>query len=72
MEFSVGTIFENEDEEINKVLPFLALPDGAHLVCQFETLMLKFHSYVGQAAEDYSYFHLVPNIPNPSTIFGIS
>ncbi|KAF8500783.1 transport protein Avl9-domain-containing protein [Russula emetica] len=55
VEFSVGSIFENEDEEINKVLPFLALPDGAHL-----------------AAEDYSYFHLVPNIPNPSTIFGIS
>ncbi|KAN0123591.1 Transport protein Avl9 domain containing protein [Russula decolorans] len=55
LEFSVGSIFENEDEEINKVLPFLALPDGAHL-----------------AAEDYSYFHLVPNIPNPGTIFGIS
>jgi hypothetical protein len=55
VEFSVGSIFENEDEEINKVLPFLALPDGAHL-----------------ATEDYSYFHLVPNIPNPSTIFGIS
>ncbi|KAH9991246.1 transport protein Avl9-domain-containing protein [Russula vinacea] len=55
IEFSVGNIFEDEDEEINKVLPFLALPDGAHL-----------------AVEDYSYFHLVPNIPNPSTIFGIS
>ncbi|KAH9969823.1 transport protein Avl9-domain-containing protein [Russula dissimulans] len=53
IEFSVGSIFD--DEEINKVLPFLALPDGAHL-----------------AAEDYSYFHVVPNIPNPSTIFGIS
>ncbi|KAI0252127.1 transport protein Avl9-domain-containing protein [Lactifluus subvellereus] len=53
IEFSVGSVFE--DEEINKILPFLALPDGAHL-----------------AVEDYSYFHLVPSIPNPSTIFGIS
>ncbi|KAG6332000.1 hypothetical protein ID866_7085, partial [Astraeus odoratus] len=53
IEFSQGDIFE--DEEIAKVLPFLALPDGAHL-----------------STEDYSYFHLVPNAPNPSTIFGIS
>ncbi|KAI0260689.1 transport protein Avl9-domain-containing protein [Gloeopeniophorella convolvens] len=53
VEFSIGSIFE--DEEIGKILPFLALPDGAHL-----------------NIEDYSYFHLVPNTPNPSTIFGIS
>ncbi|KAH7885401.1 transport protein Avl9-domain-containing protein [Phlebopus sp. FC_14] len=53
IEFSQGTIFE--DDEVAKMLPFLALPDGAHL-----------------SAEDYSYFHLVPNTPNPSTIFGIS
>jgi hypothetical protein len=53
IQFSVGSIFE--DEEISKILPFLALPDGAHL-----------------ATEDYSYFHLVPSVPNPSTIFGIS
>ncbi|KAI0059582.1 hypothetical protein BV25DRAFT_1828836 [Artomyces pyxidatus] len=53
IEFSRGTIFE--DEEIAKILPFLALPDGAHL-----------------NVEDYSYFHLVPSTPNPSTIFGIS
>jgi len=25
-----------------------------------------------QTAEDYSYFHLVPSSPNPTTIFGIS
>jgi hypothetical protein len=25
-----------------------------------------------QASEDYTYFHLVPSSPNPSTIFGIS
>lgn len=25
-----------------------------------------------QSMEDYSYFHLVPSTPNPSTIFGIS
>ncbi|KAI6044759.1 transport protein Avl9-domain-containing protein [Pisolithus marmoratus] len=53
IEFSQGDIFE--DEEIAKMLPFLALPDGAHL-----------------SMEDYSYFHLVPSTPNPSTIFGIS
>lgn len=53
IEFSQGDIFE--DEEIAKMLPFLALPDGAHL-----------------SLEDYSYFHLVPSTPNPSTIFGIS
>ncbi|KAI0357549.1 hypothetical protein OH77DRAFT_1476284 [Trametes cingulata] len=53
IEFARGDIFE--DEEIAKILPFLALPDGAHLT-----------------TEDYSYFHLVPTSPNPSTIFGIS
>ncbi|KAF8133682.1 transport protein Avl9-domain-containing protein [Boletus edulis] len=53
IEFSQGDIFE--DEEIAKVLPFLALPDGAHL-----------------SLEDYSYFHLVPDVSNPTTVFGIS
>ncbi|KAF8555259.1 hypothetical protein OG21DRAFT_1461251 [Imleria badia] len=53
IEFSQGDVFE--DEEIAKVLPFLALPDGAHL-----------------SLEDYSYFHLVPDVSNPTTIFGIS
>ncbi|KAG9315875.1 transport protein Avl9-domain-containing protein [Chiua virens] len=53
IEFSQGDIFE--DQEIAKVLPFLALPDGAHL-----------------SLEDYSYFHLVPDVSNPTTIFGIS
>ncbi|TBU44434.1 transport protein Avl9-domain-containing protein [Dichomitus squalens] len=53
IEFSRGDIFD--DEEIAKILPFLALPDGAHLT-----------------TEDYSYFHLVPSTPNPTTIFGIS
>ncbi|EPQ50978.1 hypothetical protein GLOTRDRAFT_141142 [Gloeophyllum trabeum ATCC 11539] len=53
IEFSKGEIFE--DEEIAKILPFLALPDGAHLT-----------------VEDYSYFHLVPSSPKPTTIFGIS
>ncbi|KAK7022103.1 UDENN domain-containing protein [Favolaschia claudopus] len=53
IEYSTGEIFE--DEEVAKILPFLALPDGAHL-----------------SAEDYSYFHLVPSGPNPTTIFGIS
>ncbi|KAI0712430.1 transport protein Avl9-domain-containing protein [Earliella scabrosa] len=53
IDFSRGEIFD--DEEIAKILPFLALPDGAHLT-----------------TEDYSYFHLVPSSPNPTTIFGIS
>lgn len=53
IEFCHGDIFE--DEDIVKILPFLALPDGAHL-----------------SLEDYSYFHLVPNAPIPTTIFGIS
>ncbi|KAI0770101.1 transport protein Avl9-domain-containing protein [Fomes fomentarius] len=53
IEFSRGAIFD--DEEIAKILPFLALPDGAHLT-----------------TEDYSYFHLVPSSPIPTTIFGIS
>ncbi|PCH39859.1 hypothetical protein WOLCODRAFT_97921 [Wolfiporia cocos MD-104 SS10] len=53
IEFARGDIFE--DEEIAKILPFLALPDGAHL-----------------SSEDYSYFHLVPASPTPTTIFGIS
>ncbi|KAG6815037.1 hypothetical protein H0H87_005684, partial [Tephrocybe sp. NHM501043] len=53
IEYSKGDIFD--DDEVTKILPFLALPDGAHL-----------------STEDYSYFHLVPSGPNPSTLFGIS
>ncbi|KLO05626.1 hypothetical protein SCHPADRAFT_1002797 [Schizopora paradoxa] len=53
IEFSEGTLFD--DEQIASIMPFLALPDGAHL-----------------SAEDYSYFHLVPASPHPTTIFGIS
>jgi hypothetical protein len=30
IEYSKGAIFD--DEEVAKILPFLALPDGAHLV----------------------------------------
>ncbi|KNZ73160.1 Late secretory pathway protein avl9 [Termitomyces sp. J132] len=53
IEYSKGDIFE--DEEVAKILPFLSLPDGAHL-----------------SAEDYSYFHVVPSGPDPTTLFGIS
>ncbi|KAF8588564.1 hypothetical protein K439DRAFT_1334974 [Ramaria rubella] len=53
VEFFEGSIFE--DEELVRILPFLALPDGAHL-----------------SSEDYSYFHLVPSGPKPTTVFGIS
>lgn len=30
IEYSIGDIFE--DDEVAQILPFLALPDGAHLV----------------------------------------
>ncbi|KAI5118799.1 hypothetical protein M0805_005141 [Coniferiporia weirii] len=53
IEFSDGSLFE--DEQLASILPFLALPDGAHL-----------------NSEDYSYFHLVPASPRPTTFFGIS
>lgn len=53
IEWSKGEIFD--DDEVSKILPFLALPDGAHLT-----------------VEDYSYFHLVPSGPKPTTVFGIS
>lgn len=39
IEFSRGDIFD--DEEIAKILPFLALPDGAHLV-RFMLFILLF------------------------------
>ncbi|THH07775.1 hypothetical protein EW145_g3151 [Phellinidium pouzarii] len=53
IEFSDGSLFD--DEQLVSILPFLALPDGAHL-----------------SSEDYSYFHLVPASPHPTTFFGIS
>ncbi|KAL5519875.1 hypothetical protein ACEPAG_1535 [Sanghuangporus baumii] len=53
IEFSDGALFD--DEHLAAILPFLALPDGAHL-----------------SSVDYSYFHLVPASPHPTTIFGIS
>ncbi|KAF8516315.1 transport protein Avl9-domain-containing protein [Hysterangium stoloniferum] len=53
IEFFEGDVFQ--DEDLVRILPFLALPDGAHL-----------------ALEDYSYFHLVPSGPKPTTLFGIS
>ncbi|OBZ69052.1 Late secretory pathway protein AVL9, partial [Grifola frondosa] len=70
IEFSRGSIFE--DEEIVKILPFLALPDGAHLV---SLLYLPIEVFGSQRLPDdrgYSYFHLVPTSPNPTTVFGIS
>ena len=69
IEFSRGSIFE--DEELAKILPFLALPDGAHLVRRHPSTA-SISAYLWQTVEDYSYFHLVPSSPNPSTIFGIS
>jgi hypothetical protein len=54
IEFSEGDIFA--DEEIAANLPFLALPDGAHLA-------VEDYSY---------FHLVPSNSPNPSTIFGIS
>lgn len=42
IEFYEGEIFE--DEEIAKILPFLALPDGAHMVINF-LVMNPWQSY---------------------------
>lgn len=69
IEYSSGDIFD--DEEVAKILPFLALPDGAHLVRRARCHMCMPVNCL-QSAEDYSYFHLVPSGPNPTTIFGIS
>ncbi|KAL0579872.1 hypothetical protein V5O48_002119 [Marasmius crinis-equi] len=54
IEYSKGDIFE--DEEIAKMLPFLALPDGAHLSAED-------YSY---------FHIVPTSTPNPTTIFGIS
>lgn len=76
-----------DDEELCKILPFLALPDGAHLVRPF-----SWHDWTAPAdriiknEEDYCYFHVVPSHPiisvnqpstssslaPPQTVFGIS
>ncbi|KAI0341521.1 hypothetical protein BDW22DRAFT_1359113 [Trametopsis cervina] len=54
IEFSRGDIFE--DEEISKILPFLALPDGAHL-------SVEDYSYFHLVPASSS---------KPTTVFGIS
>jgi hypothetical protein len=77
IEFYEGEIFE--DEEIAKILPFLALPDGAHLVIN-SVIIESMRSYpecltqvfFHLVFEDYTYFHIVPTSPNPTTVFGIS
>jgi hypothetical protein len=43
------------DEELNRLLPFLALPDGAHLVSCF-VRYLQNNTAELQSEEDYSYF----------------
>ncbi|KAF9262933.1 hypothetical protein L218DRAFT_1077588 [Marasmius fiardii PR-910] len=54
IEYSKGEIFE--DEEVAKMLPFLALPDGAHLSSED-------YSY---------FHIVPTSTPNPTTVFGIS
>ena len=74
IEFSKGDIMENE--EVAKILPFLALPDGAHLVCFFLNLarMTNIHLYNLRAPKIIRIFtssHLV-QIPLPSLAFRAS
>ena len=54
IEFYEGEIFE--DEEVAKILPFLALPDGAHLVIKFVIMSLS-RSYIECLTRVF--FHLV-------------
>lgn len=54
IEFYEGEIFE--DEEVAKILPFLALPDGAHLVIKFVIMNLS-RSYIECLTRVF--FHLV-------------
>lgn len=54
IEFYEGEIFE--DEEIAKILPFLALPDGAHLVITF-VILNSLHFYPECLTQVF--FHLV-------------
>ena len=54
IEFHEGEIFE--DEEIAKILPFLALPDGAHLVID-SVVMNSWRSYLECSTQVL--FHLV-------------
>ncbi|TCD68511.1 late secretory pathway protein avl9 [Steccherinum ochraceum] len=56
IEFSRGAIFDNEDDELTKILPFLALPDGAHLTTED-------YSY---------FHLVPSSVSNPTTLFGIS
>ncbi|GAA95821.1 hypothetical protein E5Q_02478 [Mixia osmundae IAM 14324] len=72
-----------QDEMLQNSLPFLALPDGAHLVNDLAqdpedptdpmlSSALAPGLSIEQRDEDYTYFHLVCPSVSPSTIFGIS
>ena len=54
IEFYEGEIFE--DEEIAKILPFLALPDGAHMVIN-PVIVDSWRSYIECLTQVFS--HLV-------------
>ncbi|EIN12866.1 hypothetical protein PUNSTDRAFT_50093 [Punctularia strigosozonata HHB-11173 SS5] len=56
IEWSKGPLFEEDDVKITEILPFLALPDGAHLT---EEDYAYFHL-------------VPTTSPNPTTVFGIS
>lgn len=63
-----------KNEDLNKTLPFLALPDGAHTVRAWRVLGggEEADECWEQREEDYSYFHLLLPSIAPDTIFGIS
>lgn len=63
-----------EDEELARILPFLALPDGAHAVRppRLALCVDVEREMDAQRDEDYSYFHILAPSISTSTIFGIS
>lgn len=71
-----------EDEELCSNLPFLALPDGSHMVSIADMALLqerrpplfyaKLKNFLKQSDEDFCYFHLVSKSLHNATIFGIS
>jgi hypothetical protein len=70
IEYSYPTHLQ-EDADLATNLPFLALPDGAHLVRPSAN---PAHGLTAdwQRDEDYSYFHMLCPTISASTIFGIS
>lgn len=73
VEFAYPEVLQ-QNEDLNRTLPFLALPDGAHMVRVWRLWVAgRELTCAGlQREEDYSYFHLLLPSIAPGTIFGIS